>query len=252
MTNLRIGIWSVLVLAVVAAVLAGCSSAAPETESADDPVEGAAAAEVQEEPYILQTVPEFTIEITSAAVSSRGRLNKYYTCEGADASPDLAWGGAPDGTQSFVVLMEDPASDEIEGGAMWTHWILYSIPPTITSLPEQLPGTATLDNGATYGINDYGNAFYSGPCPEPTTYVPPQGCQGTGSGCSNKDTIPAKLRAYHFYIYALDVTIDLAPGATRNQILQEIEGHIIGAGELAPEFRSTISKIEGSRSTVQS
>ena len=83
---------------------------------------------------------------------------------------------------------------KIEGGALWTHWLLYSIPPTVTSLPEELPATATLDNGAAYSINDYGNALYSGPCPEPTVNVPPLGCQGTGSGCSNKETIPAKQR----------------------------------------------------------
>ena len=226
----------------VAAVLGGCTSATPEVDSAA--VAAAASDEAlqagREEPYLLKAVPKFTMEVTSLAVSRTGRLNTYYTCEGADSSPDLAWSGAPEETQSFVVLMEDPESDEIDRGTptLWTHWILYSIPPTVTSLPEELPATATLENGAAYGTNDYGNTLYSGPCPEPTVHIQLENCGGTGSGCANSETIPAKLRPYNFYVYALDTELELAAGATRNQVLQEIEGHIIGAGKLAPEFRS--------------
>lgn len=254
MLSVRTGLWSALAVVVAAAVLVGCSSADPAAESTDEPTGGAAAASqeateavVREEPYLLQNVPELTMEVTSDAVDTRNRLNKYFTCEGADASPDLSWSGAPEETKGFVVLMEDPESDEIErtNPTLWTHWILYSIPPTVTSLSEALPATETLDSGAKHGINDYGNALYSGPCPEPTIMIPVQGCFGSGSGCGNAETIPAKVRAYHFYIYALDKEVDLAPGATRNQVLQEIEGHIIGAGELAPEFRSSIKKSQG-------
>ena len=244
MFRVRTGLWSALVVTIVAVVLAGCSSADPAVGSTAAALEEATPAVVRPEPYILQNVPEFTMEITSDAVNARGRLNKYYTCEGADASPDLSWSGAPDETQSLVVLMEDPESDEIEGGALWTHWVLYSIPPTVTELPEGVAASETLDNGAKHGINDYGNAQYSGPCPDPTTYVAVQGCRGTGSGCGNEQTIPAKVRVYYYYVYALDTEIDLTPGATRNQVLQEIEGHIIGAGEFAPDFRSTATTLQ--------
>ena len=244
MFRLRTGLRSAMVVTVLAIIVVGCSSAAPAADSADDPVGNAGPAVVREDPYILQSVPEFTIEVTSGAVNTTGRLNKYYTCEGADASPDLSWSSAPEGTQSFVVLMEDPESDEIEGGALWTHWILYSIPPTVTELPEGLPASETLENGANHGTNDYANVHYSGPCPEPTLYVQVEGCRGTGSGCVNKQTVPAQKRTYSFYVYALDKEFELAPGATRNQVLQEIEGHVLGAGKLATEFRSTRNKIK--------
>ncbi len=231
----------VFALAIVGLLaLAACTGATPAAESVEDPVEEPVAAAVREAPYVLRTAPELTMEVSSLAVSRTGRLSSYYTCEGADTSPELVWSGAPDGTQSFVVMMEDPASDEIDRATptLWTHWILYSIPPTVTSLSEELPATETLENGAAYGTNDYGNAFYSVPCPEPTVHIQLANCGGTGSGCANSETIPAKLRPYDFYVYALDKELELAPGATRNQVLQEIEGHIIGAGKLSPEFRS--------------
>ncbi len=252
MLRMKIGVWSAIGIAALVVVVVGCSSAGTTTGSGE-PGDGAAAASdatvepvvVREEPYILQSVPEFTIEITSKAVNRTGRLNKYYTCEGVDASPDLSWTGVPEEAQSLVFLMVDPATDEVEEeGVLWTHWVLYSLPPTVTELPEALPATETLENGAKHGVNDYGNAFYSGPCPEPTTYVAVQGCRGTGSGCGNAQTIPAKVRDYYFYLYALDKDLDLAPGATRNEVLQEIEGHIIGAGEFVPDFRSTATNLK--------
>ena len=230
--------------------LVACSSEETANRSTESNVEGSensvpseiSETALREEPYSLTRIPEFDIVVTSSAINSRGRLNKYYTCEGADVSPDLSWSGTPDGTESFVVLMEDPASDEIQGGTIWTHWILYSIPKTVTQLPEDLTTDSVLDNGFTYGTNDYGNSFYSGPCPEPTIYIKIENCGGSGSGCANKTTVPAKLRPYNFFVYALDKEVKLEPGTTRNKVLKEIEDHILGAGMLAGEYRSGKTK----------
>ena len=230
------------------ALLAACSSASSDEDTAASDAEGASGAAAVDvvverpEQYVLENVPEYTIEITSDAVGARNRLNKYFTCEGADVSPALSWTGAPPETKSYAVVLEDPISEEIreDGGGMWTHWILYSIPPSVSSLEEELPQTETLDIGAKHGLNDYENSFYSGPCPQPTIFVPRQcGGDGTGSGCGTDNISSAKVRPYYFLVYALDKEIDLAPGATRNKLLQEIEGHILAAGQIAPEFRSS-------------
>lgn len=236
----------VFALAILGSMLiAACSSAGPAAEDATAAETGAAAAagDVVQRPeqYVLQNVPAPSIEITSNAVGARNRLNKYFTCEGADVSPALSWSGAPLETKSYALILEDPISEEIreEGGGMWTHWILYSIPPHVTSLEEELPQIETLDIGAKHGLNDYQTSFYSGPCPQPTIFVPRQcGGDGTGSGCGTDNISSAKVRPYYFRVYALDKEIDLAPGATRNELLQEIEGHVLAAGELAPEYRS--------------
>jgi phosphatidylethanolamine-binding protein (PEBP) family uncharacterized protein len=37
---------------------------------------------------------------------------------------------------------------------------------------------------------------------------------------------------YHFRLYALDAPLGLAPGATKDQVLAAITGHVLGQGEL--------------------
>jgi phosphatidylethanolamine-binding protein (PEBP) family uncharacterized protein len=51
-------------------------------------------------------------------------------CVGDNVSPQLSWTGAPEGTKSFAILMEDP---EGRGGAGVHHWVAYGIPPNVTS-----------------------------------------------------------------------------------------------------------------------
>jgi len=54
-------------------------------------------------------------------------------CVGDNVSPQLSWSGAPEGTKSFALLMEDP---EGRGGAGVHHWVAYGIPPNVTSFAE--------------------------------------------------------------------------------------------------------------------
>jgi len=77
-------------------------------------------------------------------------------CTGGDKSPQLTWHGAPGGTRTFTVLMFDVT-------AAFTHWGMYNIPATTTSLPENA-GAA----GSTAGsqiLNDFFDQYYDGPCP---------------------------------------------------------------------------------------
>ncbi len=220
-------------------LLVGCSGAASQTEGdADD-----------DAPYVLTQTPQFTMEVSSTSVDDDNRLPQGYTCEGQDTSPQLSWSGAPDGTQSFVLIMEDPASDagldpdesatseeETEQEALLrlrTHWILYSIPADLTELETNAATREVLPNGAKHGINDFDEVKYRGPCPTPTIIF------GGGTvSIQFQKPIVSKLRPYYFNLYALDKTIDLEAGATRNAVLREMDGHILAAGQLAPEYRS--------------
>jgi hypothetical protein len=89
-------------------------------------------------------------------------------------------------------------------GGTFTHWLLYNTPPTRTELSENVPTDPTLSWGAAQGRNDFGNVGYGGPCP-------PMG----------------STHRYYFRLYALDQQLDLPPGASRNQLLQEVEEHAI-------------------------
>jgi Raf kinase inhibitor-like YbhB/YbcL family protein len=83
-------------------------------------------------------------------------------CTGGNASPALSWSGAPEGTKSFVLTVYDP--DAPTGSGFW-HWVMFNIPPTVTSLPQGAGASGKAPAGATQIENDYGTVGYGGPCP---------------------------------------------------------------------------------------
>jgi hypothetical protein len=137
-------------------------------------------------------------ELTSTAFESEETIPDRYTCEGTDVSPSLEWSGAPENTQGFALICEDPDAP----GGTFTHWLLYNIPADRDGLPEGVDTDPTLSWGAAQGRNDFGNVGYGGPCP-------PMG----------------STHRYYFRLYALDQTLDLPPGLSRAQLLDEVEKH---------------------------
>jgi hypothetical protein len=49
-----------------------------------------------------------SLAVTTMAFSPGGPIPKLYTCDGADASPDLSWSGASAGVRSFALIADDP------------------------------------------------------------------------------------------------------------------------------------------------
>ena len=72
------------------------------------------------------------MQIYSSAFASGGTIPRQYTCEGEDLSPPLRWEDIPVGTQSLVLIVEDPDAPDPEAPQrIWVHWILYDIPPLL-------------------------------------------------------------------------------------------------------------------------
>jgi Raf kinase inhibitor-like YbhB/YbcL family protein len=96
----------------------------------------------------------------------------------------------------------------------WVHWVLYNIPADMRSLQEDLPVTGkNVEPNAIYvGKNSSGKIGYDGPCP------------------------PSGTHRYYFKLYALDMTMSLLPGATKEQVLNEMEGHVLAQTELMGTF----------------
>ncbi|HJZ53666.1 MAG TPA: YbhB/YbcL family Raf kinase inhibitor-like protein, partial [Gemmataceae bacterium] len=77
------------------------------------------------------------LAITSAAFAAGGDIPAVYTCEGKDVSPALSWSGAPAGTQSFALIVDDPDAPDPKAPKMtWVHWVLYNLPASASGLPE--------------------------------------------------------------------------------------------------------------------
>ena len=47
---------------------------------------------------------------------------------------------------------------------------------------------------------------------------------------------PSGTHRYFFKLYALDSTVSLSPGATKEQLLNSMKGHILAQGELMGTF----------------
>jgi Raf kinase inhibitor-like YbhB/YbcL family protein len=94
------------------------------------------------------------LELQSPAFGSMASIPARYTCEGADVSPPLHWTGVPEGTQSLVLIVDDPdAPDPAHATRTWVHWLLYDIPPGTMGLPDGASASA-LASGAVHGHND--------------------------------------------------------------------------------------------------
>ena len=148
------------------------------------------------------------LKVTSSAFEEGELIPKQYTCDDADVSPPLAWSGAPEETQTFALICDDPDAP----AGTWVHWVLYNWPADTTQLPEAVPTQPELENGARQGRNDFGNIGYGGPCP------------------------PSGTHRYYFKVYAVDTVLDLVPGATKAELLKAMAGHIVAEGQLMGKY----------------
>lgn len=148
------------------------------------------------------------MDLTSSDLKD-GKVPVAHTCDGANASPQLSWSAPPAGTKSLALVVSDPDAPSGE----FTHWVLFNLPPTERSLPEGVPQSDQLADGARQGGNDFGKTGYGGPCP-------PRNSE----------------HRYIFTLYALDTTLDLPAGASRKEVEAAMKGHIRARGELTARY----------------
>lgn len=155
--------------------------------------------------------------LTSAAFDDDGMITQIYTCDGQDISPPLSWEGAPEGTATLALIVDDPDAPI----GTFVHWVIYNIPVDVTSLPEALPNEpASLDSvrpdlaGVRQGKNGFSNTGYGGPCP------------------------PSGTHRYLFKLYALDTELGLdAADADKQTLLNAMEGHALAQTTLTGRYQ---------------
>ena len=151
--------------------------------------------------------------LTSSAFAAQAAIPARYTCQGDDVSPPLAWSGAPAGTKSVALIVDDPdAPDPAHPRPTpWVHWVVYNLPAGATALAE----AAALPAGAHAGSSDRGQSAYHGPCP------------------------PIGRHRYVFRLFALDATLPDLGAPTKAALEQAMRGHVLESAELVGTYQKS-------------
>lgn len=134
-----------------------------------------------------------TLTLTSPAFADQETIPAQYTCDGENISPPLNIAHVPEGTKSLALIVEDPDAPS----GVWVHWTVWNINPHQTEIAEN-----TVPKEAVIGRNDFHKNSYGGPCP------------------------PSGIHRYIFTLYALDSDLDLAGGASRQELGKVMQSHI--------------------------
>ncbi len=145
------------------------------------------------------------MKITSSAFDDGAPIPKRYTGEGVDVSPPLAFEDVPAEAAELALVVDDPDAPR---DVPWVHWVLYDLPADLTSLDEGDEG------GGREGTNDFRRVGWGGP-------LPPKG---------------HGVHHYHFRLFALDRTGALPAGLTKEELLRDIEGHVIAEAQLVGTY----------------
>lgn len=145
------------------------------------------------------------LALRSNAFTHNGSIPREYTCDDADVAPQLEWSGAPAGTKSFALIVDDPDAPDPKAPKMvYVHWVLYDIPASATSIAKGGKTPA----GARDGRNDWKRTGYGGPCP------------------------PIGRHRYFFKLHALDSLLGDLKTPTKADLLKAMEGHVLAQAEL--------------------
>jgi Raf kinase inhibitor-like YbhB/YbcL family protein len=144
------------------------------------------------------------LTIESPAFEQQGAIPVKHTGDGEDVSPALTFENPPEGTVELALICDDPDAPTPKP---WVHWVIYKIPPNADGLAEGyaasggvLEGKNSWTSGKTIG--------YRGPLP------------------------PSGTHRYFFRLYALDQVLELPAGATKEELLAAMEGHVLAESVL--------------------
>lgn len=156
-------------------------------------------------PTEVTTVSPAPFTLASTAFRDGAPIPRRYTCDGEDASPDLTWSGAPDGTRSLALIVTDPDA----GG--FVHWLIYDLTGTPSGgLPT---GVASSPDAPPQGTNGFGRPGYGGPCP------------------------PSGTHHYTFVLYALDRAPELLGSPRIGDIRAAMTDHVIAETRLTGTYQ---------------
>jgi Raf kinase inhibitor-like YbhB/YbcL family protein len=129
----------------------------------------------------------------------QGALAARYTCHGNKINPPLNWSGAPPGTKSLALIVDDSSAPITP----FIYWLVFDIGPGTTDIQE-----GSLPPGARQAQNSQQTATYDPPCPS------------------------GHPHAYRFTVYALRAVLKQVNGASLQSVVSAIEAATIGRGRI--------------------
>lgn len=156
-----------------------------------------------------------SLSLTSPAFNDGETIPFQYTCDGQNVSVPLHIEGVPEGTESLVLLMDDPdipqSVKEARGIEKFDHWALYNIPANTVDIGED-------ERIGALGLNSLGQASYRGPCP------------------------PDREHRYFFRLYAVRGTLNFVTAPTLTDIEGAAAGMMIEHATLMGRYERSTSK----------
>ncbi|MFZ9886189.1 MAG: YbhB/YbcL family Raf kinase inhibitor-like protein [Myxococcota bacterium] len=152
-----------------------------------------------------------TFSLQSPAFAATGALPRRFTADGEDVSPPLWIEDIPPAAQSLALVVIDPdAPDPRAPTTTFDHWVLYNLPPSMTTIPEG--AGARPPAKALEGRNGYGQCGYRGPNP------------------------PVGRHRYFFRLFALDQRLPDLVGPTRLELERAMAGHVLDTAEIIATY----------------
>lgn len=167
--------------------------------------------EETEEPTlpVSETKTPMKLRLTSPAFTENGNIPSQYTCDGENVNPELHISGVPEGTQSLVLVMDDPDIPDFvkkeRGIEKFDHWAVYNI----------APGTTVIKTGEVIGsggLNSRGGTGYIGACP------------------------PDREHRYIFRLYALSGTLNFIKTPTLDDLETASKGMMLETATLIGRY----------------
>ena len=137
------------------------------------------------------------MELTSNDFQEGNEIPKKFGYKHENEQPNVEFDSVPTDAKTLAIIMDDPDAMKAVG-KVWVHWLTYH--------------DVADSNSKIEGKTDFGEIGYGGPAP------------------------PDGRHTYIFKGYALETSLDLKEGYSKQELEDAMKGHIIAEAKLTGTF----------------
>ena len=137
------------------------------------------------------------MELTSSDFQEGSEIPKKFGYKHENEQPNVEFSSIPSEAKTLAIIMDDPDAMKAVG-KVWVHWLTYH--------------DVADSNSKIEGKTDFGEIGYGGPAP------------------------PDGRHTYIFKGYALDTTLGLKEGYSKQELEHAMKGHILAEAKLTGTF----------------